>query len=75
MSNNVSDIKPWFKEDIFRLITSIYFAHSVSPENSNEGNNQYRAGFAEAMSSFAISAGIDPKSFLTPKDIQLIYKK
>lgn len=75
MSKNVSDIKPWFKEDIFRLITSIYFAHSLSPENSNEENNQYCVGFAEAMSSFALAAGIDPKSFLTPKDIQLINKK
>lgn len=75
MTTNVSDVKPWFKEDIFRLITSIYFAHSVSPDISISENDLYRAGFADAMSSLAISAGIDPKSFLTPKDIQLFNKK
>lgn len=71
MNNNVSDIKPWFREDIARTLMSIYFA-SKSGSKSRE---DYRIGFSAALSSVALAVGVNPESFLSPEDIQLLRKE
>lgn len=65
MNNNVSDIKPWFRDDIARTLASIYFANT-------SGQADYRKGFAAALSSVALAVGVNPASFLSPEDVQLL---
>lgn len=69
MSSNVSDIKPWFREDIARTLMSIYFASAANSARTAE-NEHYRVGFAAALSSVALAVGVNPESFLAPEDIQ-----
>lgn len=64
---NEMDIKPWYKNDIANTLAGIYFA-SVQ----NKRNEDYRAGFAAALSSVALAVGVKPESFLSPGDVQLI---
>lgn len=74
--SNVSDIKPWFREDIARTLMSIYFA-SVSGRRAATGSSEeegYRKGFASALSSVALAVGVNPESFLSPEDIQSLQK-
>lgn len=66
MSNN---LKPWFRDDLARAIVSIYFSSVVS---GNSGNDDYRKGFAAALSSIAIVVGINPETILQHEDIQLL---
>lgn len=69
---NVSDIKPWFREDIARTLMSIYFASAASGSYRSEDNDHYRVGFATALSSVALAVGVNPESFLAPEDVQLL---
>ena len=50
MNNNVSDIKPWFREDLARALMSIYFA-SKSGQRGGGGGQGYEVGFAAALAS------------------------
>jgi hypothetical protein len=68
MTNN---LKPWFKDDIARAMMSIYFS-SVMSGSGNQINDEYRKGFAAALSSVAIVVGINPESILQKEDVQLL---
>lgn len=68
--SNVSDIKPWFREDIARTLMSIYFASASNGTQRTSENEIYRAGFAAALSSVALAVGVNPETFLAPEDIQ-----
>ncbi|HND47167.1 MAG TPA: hypothetical protein PKI33_03330 [Anaerolineales bacterium] len=68
--SNVSDIKPWFREDIARTLMSIYFASAANNSQRTAENENYRVGFAAALSSVALAVGVNPESFLAPEDIQ-----
>jgi hypothetical protein len=68
MSNN---LKPWFREDIARAMMSIYFSSLISRPRQ-QMNDEYRTGFAAALSSVAIVIGINPESILQSDDIQLL---
>lgn len=70
--SNVADIKPWFREDISRTLMSIYFAsiQTFPPVSTFEQEEAYRKGFAAALSSVALAAGVNPQSFLMPEDVQ-----
>lgn len=70
--SNVSDIKPWFREDIARTLMSIYFASVTSSKHRSEENEHYREGFASALSSVALAVGVNPETFLAPEDVQLL---
>jgi hypothetical protein len=65
MSNN---LKPWFRDDIARAMLSVYFATLISRPQ----NNEYRTGFAAALSSIAIVVGINPETILQAEDLQLL---
>ncbi len=69
--SNVIDLKPWFREDIARVLMSIYFA-SVTANSHASLNAEFRSGFAAALSSVAINIGVNPESFLAPEDIRLL---
>jgi hypothetical protein len=69
---NVSDIKPWFQEDIARTLMSIYFASVSSSSMKSESDEQFRIGFTTALTSVALAVGVKPETFLTPDDIKLI---
>jgi hypothetical protein len=68
---NAGDLRPWFREDIARVLMSIYFASAASNSRTSE-NDRYRSGFAAALSSVAINIGVNPESFLAPEDINLL---
>lgn len=70
MSNNISDIKPWFREDLARTLMSIYFASASNGAQRTGDTDHYRVGFAAALSSVALAVGVNPESFLAPDDIQ-----
>lgn len=71
--SNVSDLKPWFRDDIERLLISIYFT-SAAAGRSQSNDIEYQTGFASALSSIALMVGVDPKSFLTHANIQEIHQ-
>lgn len=82
---NVSDIKPWFREDLARTLMSIYFASKCgtpprpSPNDKEQERNlereqAYETGFAAALSSVALAVGVNPESFLAPEDVQRLRK-
>lgn len=66
--SNVSDIKPWFSDDIARVLASIYFA------SQGKHTEEYSMGFAAALSSVALATGVNPEAFLSPEDIQKFQK-
>jgi hypothetical protein len=68
MSNN---LKPWFRDDIAQAMMSIYFSAVVS-RPPQAINDEYRTGFAAALSSVAIAMGINPESILQSDDLQLL---
>lgn len=68
MFKDVSDIKPWFREDLARTLMSIYFAGKANQRRED----LYRAGFAAALSNVALAVGVNPESFLSPEDVQLM---
>lgn len=71
--SNVNNVKPWFREDIARVLMSIYFA-STSTNAIGLYNKEYRSGFASALSSVAIMIGVNPETFLSPDDINLLHQ-
>ena len=48
--SNVSDIKPWFREDLARMLMSVYFASTPSgasrhlPHAAHRGGNDCGSG-------------------------------
>jgi hypothetical protein len=68
MSNN---LKPWFRDDLARAIVSIYFSSVVSGSGTSSSED-YRKGFAAALSSIAIVVGINPETILQHEDMQLL---
>lgn len=69
--SNISDLRPWFREDLARVLMSVYFASAISDSRTTP-NDRYRNGFAAALSSVAINVGVNPETFLTPEDIVLL---
>lgn len=73
--SNVSDIKPWFREDLARTLMSIYFSSTQASSALPSGEDEvYRKGFAAALSSVALAVGVNPESFLSPEDVQRLRK-
>lgn len=68
MSNN---LKPWFRDDLARAMMSVYFSFLIS-RSGQKMNNEFRTGFAAALSSVAIIVGINPESILQNEDLQLL---
>jgi len=69
---SVNDIKPWFKEDIMRTLSSIYLASRPTSRPKTEKQADYQAGFADALAALALAVGGNPETFLLPEEIQRI---
>lgn len=63
--SNVSDIKPWFKEDFYCL----FLALNLASKASGTKDESHNAGFAAGLSSVALAVGVNPEAFLSPEDI------
>lgn len=64
MDNSVdlSGLKPWFREDLERMLQSVYFTSRVAEVNlHSDADYQYRCGFLAALGSIAIMVGINPE--------------
>ncbi len=66
-----SDLKPWFREDIARVLISAYFTMKSANPRSSESSD-FRIGFASALSSVAINVGINPQQILASEDFEAI---
>lgn len=69
MAANVSDIKPWFRDDFERTLASNYFTFCAGNKNCDR---QYRAGFVSGLAAFALAVGVDIGLILSPEDMQLL---
>ena len=65
---NISDLKPWFRDDLERLLTSIYFT-SKAATGYQTGSQEYHTGFVAALSSIALMVGVSPDVFLAESDL------
>ena len=63
MSRDVSEFKPWFKEDIRRVLLGV---NAASLSSGNHQHDGYRTGFVAALCSVALVIGIEPKSLMLP---------
>lgn len=68
MSNN---LKPLFRDDIARTMLSVYFSSLISRPRK-QTSDDYRTGFAAAISSVAIAVGINPETILENEDLGLL---
>ncbi len=71
-AGNVSDIKPWFRDDFARTLGSIYFSFCTGEKASDR---QYRASFVSGLAAFALAVGVDIGSILSPEDMNLLAQK
>ena len=60
---DASNTKPWFKDDIRRVLLGVNAASLSSGMHQHDG---YRAGFVAALASVALVIGIEPKSLMLP---------
>lgn len=68
MSNN---LKPWFREDLIQAMMSVYFSSLISRPRK-QSSDEYRTGFAAALSSVALAIGISPDAILESSDLELL---
>lgn len=75
----MTDIRPWYKDDIARILISSYSTAISASRQSNgeygwtsDENAGYRRGFLASLVSVALAVGVNPESFLFPEDIQFI---
>lgn len=69
---SVADIKPRSEKDLFSMISSLYF--TFCQMNPNRHDLNYRAGFIAGLAAFALQVGLNPTSFLSENDLNLLRK-
>ena len=70
---SVADIKPRFaNDDIYPMLSSLYF--TFCQMNPNRHDLNYRAGFIAGLAAFALQVGLNPTSFLSENDLNLLRK-
>lgn len=68
---SVADIKPHFAiPDLYNTVSSLYF--TFCQVNPNRNNEKYRAGFISGLAAFALQVGINPATFLSENDLNLL---
>ena len=67
--------KPYFKEDIRRVLRSIYNAFRPQRNPRTQADAETQRGFSDALARVAEATGVDLESFLLPEDIQRIQKE
>ena len=70
--SSVSDIKPWFRDTLQMLLSSLYFSKKMTV-NQNERNSVLDwVGYLDGLTAVALAVGINPASFITRDDIELM---
>lgn len=73
---NVSDIKPWYKNDIANTIRSLYFARKSSMQQlarlPQEEKDQQWLGALDGWSGVLLAVGINPETIFSQDDIQFM---
>ena len=67
--------KPYFKEDVRRILQSIYNAFRPKRTPRTQADAETQAGFSDALARVAEATGVNLDSFLLPEDIQRIQKE
>lgn len=65
--SNISDIKPWFREDLERIFAAVYFS-----AQNGQTDRGVRLGVALVISSLCVAFGVNSMAFLKPEDAQLL---
>jgi hypothetical protein len=65
---NLSTIRPWFCDELEKILTSNYF----SMRASGNRNQEYLRGYITALIGLALAIGINPKSILMEEDMRLL---
>lgn len=71
--SNIADVKIWARDDLLRVVTSIYVTKMSA--NAAQMPREERAGFVSGLASFALFVGIKPADFLSPADMKLIQER
>lgn len=61
------DLKPWFREDIARILMGVYVASNVNQFGEAQSGS-FKHGFTMALASVAVIVGIQPESFINDSD-------
>ena len=64
---DASDLKPWFRDDIARILQGVNAASRI-PQAESADEHAYRAGFVMALVSIGLAVGIKPEWILMPDD-------
>lgn len=65
--SSVNDIRPYFKEDIKSILSSIY----ISSYNLITNRDELR-GFVRVLVALALSFSINPQEFINIEDLKLV---
>lgn len=68
MKNDVGDIKPWFREDLRRIMVAIYFAMKLAGWRMDA--SRWR-GVVHFLAAFAMAVGVSPAEFMSEADVRL----
>jgi hypothetical protein len=71
MSAPNPDLKPWFREDLARLLMGVYLA-SRRVNNSARESDEFRNGFNLALASVGVIMGIRPESIMDSDDLRML---
>jgi hypothetical protein len=66
-----NDIKPWFRDDLLRILMGINLASHASM-TLDQNSDAFRRGYALALASIAIIIGISPERILLADDLLLL---
>jgi hypothetical protein len=66
-----SNIKPWFREDLLRILVGINLSSRASM-TLDQNSDSFRRGYTLALASIAIIIGISPERVLLSDDLLLL---
>lgn len=70
---SVSNLKPYFQEDLLNLIKAVYFS-ILNSNRSQISNPDFRMGVASTLIALGLLIGISPSEFLLNDDIKYYTK-
>lgn len=65
------DVKPWFREDISKILMGINTTSRVSRPMDAE-MDMFREGFVTALASVGLVFGVRLETFLLPEDVETL---
>lgn len=70
--SSVSDIKPWFRDTLQRVLLSLYFARKMTVNRNDRNSVLDWVGYLDGLAAVALHVGIDPGNFISRDDIELM---